>query len=247
LKNFQINFNQVKRIEHVDKLDKLEQFWISDNKIEVVENLPLSIKSLWIANNFIRELDNGILNHKLEDLNLSGNLLLSFADIFILSKLKTLKSLSLSDPNFGDNPICSLNNYRVFMLSHLSFLEMLDEINITVEEKREVEKTYKKKNLYYKNKIKTYHNISKSLFTLIKSLRRFNTVYKTMRLDYLYKRTKLLEYLKQKDGENESIDKELENIKGYIEKCYYNLDKVKEYENHIKNSIIEINDLMIVK
>jgi hypothetical protein len=162
--------------------------------------------------------------------------------------VKTLKSLSLSDPNFGDNPVCALNNYRVFTLSHLPFLELLDEITITAEERKEIEKTYKKKNLYYRNKIKSYHNISKSLFGLVKSVRNFQIVYRNMRLNYLDKRAKLLLYLKHKnEGDRDSIDKELENIKGYIEKCHSNIDKVKEYEGLLKDSIIEINDLMIVK
>jgi hypothetical protein len=224
----------------------LEQFWICDNSLTVIENLPLSIRSFWAGNNYIASLSDEILKYNLEDLNISGNLLLSFTDIFILSKIKTLKNLSLNDPNFGENPICALNNYRVFTLSHLPFLELLDEIKVTEDEKLEVEKIYKKKNLYYKNKIKTYHNMSKSLFSLIKSVKNFSITYKKLRLCYLYKRLKYLAYLKQKDSDP-NIEKEEENIKGYIEKVYTNIEKIKDYELQVKNSIVEINDLMIVK
>jgi hypothetical protein len=239
----------VKKIEHISLLENLETFWICENQISAIENLPKSIKSFWAGNNLITNLDNNILNYKeLSDLNISGNLINSLQDIFILSKLTSLKLLSFNDPNFGDNPICSINYYRIFIISHLPFLQILDEIRVTEDEKKEIDTIYKKKNLYYRNRIKTYHNISKSLFNLMKSAKNFYMVFKNYRMNYLYKRVKLLEYLKDKEGQSaEEIEKEITNIQNYIEKCYKNIGFVKKCESEIKAEIENINDFMIVK
>ena len=185
--------------------------------------------------------------YKFTDLNIAGNLIISYLDIFTLSNIETLRNLNLNDPNFGENPICHINNYRVFVIRHLPFLEILDEIKVTVEEKKDIDCTYAKKNLFYRNKIKIYHNTSKSLFMFIKSIRNYHIVMKSLKIKYLMKRLNMLESIDKTEGNNEiSLLSDIENTKNYINKYKKSIDTVKEYVRELKSCIIDINDLMIV-
>ena len=86
MKELQINFNSISKLENLQNLEKLEKLWICENQIKKIENLPLNIQNLWIASNLIETLDiNLSLYKKLSEINLSGNLLNSFNDIYILS------------------------------------------------------------------------------------------------------------------------------------------------------------------
>ncbi len=51
----------------------------------------------------------------LEELNLADNRIASFAEIPHFARLAVrLRALYLSDPHFGDNPVCALCNYRTY-------------------------------------------------------------------------------------------------------------------------------------
>jgi hypothetical protein len=53
--------------------------------------------------------------HALEELNLADNRIASFAEIPHFARLSgRLRALYLSDPHFGDNPVCALCNYRTY-------------------------------------------------------------------------------------------------------------------------------------
>lgn len=47
----------------------------------------------------------------IRDLNLSGNKIGSFKEVLNLTRLPNLHHCNFSDPNYGENPICSLCNY----------------------------------------------------------------------------------------------------------------------------------------
>lgn len=72
----------------------------------------------------------------LEELNLASNQISSFREILNLSRLAALRSLSLSDPHFGDNPICKLCNYQTHVTFHLNQLNSLDMEAISENAKR---------------------------------------------------------------------------------------------------------------
>lgn len=191
----QVNFNFIEKIEYLDKL-KLEKLWICENKIHKIENLPKTITSLWIATNFIEELDENLIQYeKLTELNLSANLLSSFKDLFTLSHLKNLEILNLNDPNFGENPICLINNYRLYLLHRMPYLKILDEVVITKEEIDEFENVYLKKSVFYKNKIKQLNRISKMSFKLLKTFGWFFKMMKILQIYFFRKRIKMLQYI----------------------------------------------------
>lgn len=94
-------------------------------------------------------------NQRLEEFNVSRNKISSFRDILNLSKLGSLRSLSLMDPHFGDNPICRLCNYQTYVTYHLTGLQSLDMENISENAKRLAKAIYLKKKMYYNMRIKT--------------------------------------------------------------------------------------------
>ena len=120
LKELQVNFNYITTIDYIQKLEKLEILWLSENKISKIENIPSTVKSLNLATNLIEKLNttNEIDKYfNIEELNLANNFFLNLEDIFVLARLPKLKQLNFNDVNYGENPICTLNNYRVLIHS----------------------------------------------------------------------------------------------------------------------------------
>jgi hypothetical protein len=91
----------------------------------------------------------------LKDVMLSGNRICSFREILNLVHLPQLTNLSLSDPNFDDNPISSLFNYQTHVILHLPKLVILDSLQITEESRRIIGATVLKKIMYYNMRIST--------------------------------------------------------------------------------------------
>ncbi|CAM9515850.1 unnamed protein product, partial [Choristocarpus tenellus] len=56
----------------------------------------------------------------LTDVNLACNKIGRFKDLQPLSHLEDLRSLTLQDPHFGDNPVCGLPNYQTYVSYHLT-------------------------------------------------------------------------------------------------------------------------------
>ena len=118
LKKLHLNFNLIEKIDFgISKVITLKQFWICDNKIKKIENLPEHINNFWIANNYIENLPSDFHKYKnIENLNLSGNCLVDFKNIYILEKLPNLKILYLNNINYGENHICSFLNYKMMFI-----------------------------------------------------------------------------------------------------------------------------------
>ena len=87
-----INFNYIDKIPpFIKSLKKLRTFWICENSISILENLPINLENLWIANNEIEEIPENfdeLIN--LEILNISGNFIDDLKDLYILGKIKKL-------------------------------------------------------------------------------------------------------------------------------------------------------------
>ena len=131
----------------------------------------MSLRALWLCGNKISHIGNGrqifqwvlhyqwnigLNNNKcLEELNLASNRISSFRDILNLSRLSTLRCLSLADPHFGDNPICRLCNYQTYVTFHLAQLNSLDIEIISDNAKRLAKAIYLKKKMYYNMRMKT--------------------------------------------------------------------------------------------
>jgi Leucine-rich repeat (LRR) protein len=171
LKNLYLYSNRIEKIENLDQLKKLEVLSLNDNEIVTMENLDhLSLlKCLHIGNNRIKLIGNSLNNcTSLQELNLAGNRISSFREILHLSRLKSLLRLSLSDPNFSDNPICGLCNYQTYTVHHLPNLCTFDTIEVTQESRKLIGATIVKKRMYYNMRIIT---IRRNCDFLIKTLK----------------------------------------------------------------------------
>ncbi|RHY19432.1 hypothetical protein DYB32_010227, partial [Aphanomyces invadans] len=158
LTQLNLSSNSISKIEHLSSLTSLQVLWLNDNQIRHVAGLGacVQLKQLWLAKNDIETLETGLdANKALEEINLAANKLSSFQMLHGLNKLPALRSLSLSDPHYGDNPVCRLCNYQTYLLCQLPALAYLDSIELTSTNKQVADTTLIKKRMYYNMRIKT--------------------------------------------------------------------------------------------
>ena len=249
LQSLHLNFNKIEKIdEGIKKLEKLKNFWICENKIKIIENIPEEIENLWISNNLIENIPNDFYKYKyLKTLNISGNLIIDFQNIYNIEKLPKLKKLYLSDINYGENPICSFANYKMMILHIFKKIEILDQFKIDYEEKNEIESSYLKKTQFYKKKIRQTHKISKMIFHLMKGHKLFFKGLKYHQSRLLSQKIKLLEY---KIYEIEELglnsDLKIEDMKKEInilkDKIINNLKETEILDNNFKEIKQQISD-----
>lgn len=80
-----------------------------------------TLEELWLCRNRITEIGDGLpLGPTLRDVNLAHNRLGCFKELLKLAPLEGLRSLTLQDPHFGDNPVCGLSNYKTYVAYHLT-------------------------------------------------------------------------------------------------------------------------------
>ncbi|KAH9154748.1 hypothetical protein AeRB84_003209 [Aphanomyces euteiches] len=158
LTQLNLSSNHLEKIEGLSFLSALEVLWLNDNQISIVEGLSscVHLKQLWLAKNAIETLDTSLdHNQEIQDINLAANRLNSFQTLGSLHKLPLLRSLSLSDPHFGDNPVCRLCNYQTYLLCRFPTLSYLDTIELSSSNKQVADTTLTKKRMYYNMRIKT--------------------------------------------------------------------------------------------
>lgn len=256
LEKLQLNFNQIERIDDdTIKLNHLRVLWLCENKIKKIENIPNTIEELWLANNQIENIPKEIENFQsLYFFNISGNFIMDFKDIFILQNLSKLSKLYLSDVNFGDNPICQYSNYRSAILHLIPKLDILDQIVISQEEKKDVENMYAKKYLFYKNKIRHLHKICKMVFQLLKTNKLFVDEMKIQQARFFSQRKKMLEFAKyekevlkvENETKIEDIEKEVNASQDKLNICLKLIEFVDSNFKFIKQYISELNNFAIV-
>ncbi|KAI8619983.1 hypothetical protein BC830DRAFT_1059795 [Chytriomyces sp. MP71] len=255
--------NRIKRIQGLDSLEKLETLWISDNEITRIENLNhlRNLTELHLGNNNIRAIGESINdNQKLEILNLAGNKLSSFRDILFLAILPNLASLSLSDPNYTDNPLCTLSNYQTHVIYHLPQLHILDTLEVTDESRRIISATVLKKRMYYNMRIRT---IKRNTNFLIKLLQ-VRTDEDESRLEgvlaQLMKKGKVVQRLKDdlglgtyRDGRTDSatlmdqLDEARTRIQQLIESKMKILANFHQHKKDVTTQILQQSDMAIRK
>lgn len=256
LEALHLNFNHISKIEEpIASMSQLKKIWLSENKITKIENLPKEIEELWLANNMIEKIPNEIAQYpNIEFLNIAGNFILDFEDIYNLQELKKLKKLYLSDINFGENPICQFSNYRSAMIHLLPNVGWLDQIRVSPEERKDVDNMYTKKYLFYKNKIRHTHKICKMIFQFLKTNKLFVTQMKLHQARFFSQRKKMLEFAKYEKeilkAENETkieeIEKEIEVSKDKQNICFKLISLIEANFKFIKQFISNINNLSIV-
>ncbi|KAJ3129093.1 Leucine-rich repeat-containing protein 9 [Physocladia obscura] len=157
-------------MQGLEKLVNLEVLWLCDNEIIQIEKVRClkMLRELHVGNNRIASIGESLNeNMSLESLNIAGNRLSSFRDVLFLAILPKLASLSLSDPNCADNPICFLSNYQTHVIYHLPNLKVLDTLEITEESRRIISATVLKKRMYYTMRVRTIKRNTNFLIKLL--------------------------------------------------------------------------------
>ena len=255
-----MNFNYIDKIPtFFSSLKKLHTFWICENNISVLENIPINIKNFWIANNEIEIIpDNFDELINLEVLNISGNFIDDIKYLYILGKIKSLKRIYLSDINFGENPICQYNNYRKIMVYIFNYVDIIDQIKLTEKEKSEVENFFKFNVIINNDKIKHNYKICKMIFRIMKTFKFFFSSFQFYKLQELSLKLKEVEYTKYEkisfDNNNinnininiDNFNNEIEDIKSDINKSLSECENINNFFHKLKNIICNLNDLSII-
>ena len=180
LKLLCLSSNKIRKIRCLDKCENLEKIWLDDNKIDSVDGLNSlsNLQDLNLAQNQIEYLGVGFDELiSLRELNLSANKIGNFKEVLNLNRLPKLESCLFNDVNYGDNPICQLCNYQIFVLFNIPKITKLDGIQVSDETKNFAETTFMKKRMYYNMRIKTIQRNSYNIIKLLKickKIRKFN-------------------------------------------------------------------------
>jgi len=256
LEELHLNYNQIVKIENpISNMKKLKKIWICDNKIKILENLPECIENLWLANNLIEKIPDDIEKHKnINFLNIAGNCIIDLKDIYNIQKLTKLKRLYLSDINYGENPICHYSNYRSLLIHFFPDINILDQIIISPEERKEIESMFIKRNLFCKNKIRQNHKITKMIFQILKTHKLFLINMKLQQCNYFSQKKEMINFARYEkesllainNASIEEIYKEIDELEEKKEKCLKIIEIINERFKIIKQYISELNDLNIV-
>ncbi|KAG1695276.1 hypothetical protein DVH05_020655 [Phytophthora capsici] len=157
LRQLNLSSNKIRKLENLDALVNLETLWVNQNLLERLDGLwrLTKLTQLWVSRNRIDRIDTALnCCENLTELNLADNRLSSFKGLLSLTNLDKLTFLTLSDPHFGDNPVCRLCNYQTYLMCQLPRLEFLDTLELSARNKQIAEATMIKKKMYYNMRIK---------------------------------------------------------------------------------------------
>ncbi|ORY40328.1 L domain-like protein [Neocallimastix californiae] len=126
-----IDNNDIEYIDFLSSLKYLQKLNASSNKIMLFDpkyEFP-SLTQLNLENNSIRNLKGMKKLTSLMELYLGNNYISETSNIFYLKELQRFIILDLTG-----NSICSIKNYRLFIIFHLSKLKVLDGVANTLKE-----------------------------------------------------------------------------------------------------------------
>uniref|UniRef100_A0A3Q3KZ46 Leucine rich repeat containing 9 n=1 Tax=Mastacembelus armatus TaxID=205130 RepID=A0A3Q3KZ46_9TELE len=151
--------NEICEIANLEKQINLEVLWLNNNCITQIQGLNTlqNLKELNLADNIIEKIGQSLdPNVSLQNLNLSGNKIISFKELTLLACLPDLKELALNDPTSPPNPVCLLCNYATHVLYHMPGLQRLDMYDVSSTQVKEAaESTVMKKMMYYNMRVRT--------------------------------------------------------------------------------------------
>jgi Leucine-rich repeat (LRR) protein len=233
LKKLNLSSNNIQSMEPVSMLDALEELWLCDNSIERLEGLWRATKltTLWVCRNRIERIDsalNACVN--LVELNLADNRIFSFKSLLSLANLDQLSVLTLSDPHYGENPVCRLCNYQTYVMCQLTRLSWLDTVELSSRTKQIAEATMLKKKMYYNMRIKCMKRDAHHRIRRANDVRRNHEQHIEMNISALARHKKEIEQAlldlaceemgKMDDEEAQSMRDKLRAIDEYLtEKC----------------------------
>ncbi|VDN96605.1 unnamed protein product [Rodentolepis nana] len=153
--------NMIKHIEDLSSTTTLRRLWVNDNEIVTlteIENLT-NVVDLNLAGNQISRLNNLLAPlSNLETLNISHNLLYDLQDIFLLSNLPKLKSLSLNDSEYPPS-IISLQPHILLALSYqIPQLDAIDGIRLDKPFRFLIDSIIRDKKLFFYSIFRHRHN-----------------------------------------------------------------------------------------
>ncbi|XP_072553067.1 leucine-rich repeat-containing protein 23 [Salminus brasiliensis] len=120
LRHLYLAQNKIKQLEGLEKLERLTTLHLRDNQLETLDGLSPSMKSL-------------------QYLNIRGNLLSSRQALQgLVGVAHTLRAIVLAD-----NPLSEMEDYRLFVLTHLPLLERVDKEQVSSEERTEAQERVK--------------------------------------------------------------------------------------------------------
>ncbi|CAK4672014.1 unnamed protein product, partial [Aphanomyces euteiches] len=147
LRQLLLHNNHIRVIENLEGVPKLQKLWLHSNSISTIENLHgcTDLRELWLQDNNISALGGLDQLTNLHNLALSKNYLSHFEELAKLSHLPNLCSLTLSDEDFGSNPITRESGYRLFVINQLKQVRILDGLEIQTKDQRAAEEEYMKR------------------------------------------------------------------------------------------------------
>nr|CUU99318.1 hypothetical transcript [Hymenolepis microstoma] len=153
--------NRISQIEDLSSSTTLRRLWVNDNEIFILtemENLT-SVVDLNLAGNQISRLNNSLMPlSNLETLNISCNLLYDLQDIFLLSNLPKLKSLTLNDPEYPPS-IIALQPHILLALSYqIPQLDTIDGIRLDKSFRFLIDSIIRDKKLFFYSIFRHRHN-----------------------------------------------------------------------------------------
>ncbi|CAD7968100.1 unnamed protein product, partial [Amoebophrya sp. A120] len=150
-------------------MKNLEVLWMTENQITTLKGLDClrNLKELNVANNRISRIKSfEVPIRSLQRINLAKNTIRNFPDVLDLAKIRNLKELHLSDPDFGDNPICSLCNYTVALVQYFKHVSIVDQQYISEEIVKNSDKIWHSKTLYYDMRIESLNRQMQQAFEI---------------------------------------------------------------------------------
>jgi Leucine-rich repeat (LRR) protein len=137
LKILRLSNNKIQKINFLSHLPKLFEVDLSKNFIKNIDktsfNIPNVISNLKIEDNIIKTLANIEALQCLTKLSLNGNKLTDLNEIDRLIGMNYLEELALFN-----TPLCKKNLYRQNIVKKLTKLKILDNAEITIEERNKL-------------------------------------------------------------------------------------------------------------
>ncbi|ELU10705.1 hypothetical protein CAPTEDRAFT_44232, partial [Capitella teleta] len=130
-----LSYNTIERIEKLDRLTLLKDLNLSFNSISKIEGLETlkCLQTLNLTGNRIEHIPSWIGKNlkALRVFKIAKNQLQSLHEFSKLRPVRDLSTLTVAE-----NPVCQLSHCRLFLVYHLTTLEILDSQVVTEDERR---------------------------------------------------------------------------------------------------------------
>nr|XP_034175549.1 leucine-rich repeat-containing protein 9-like isoform X2 [Osmia lignaria] len=154
LRKLYLYSNELPSIPNLEACTNLTTLFLSGNDIYELKNIDklILLQELNLANNKLERINKiSWKKSELHYLNLAGNYLCTMKDVQNLSRLQKLNSLVFGDPLYGDCPLVTLCNYRIYVIHYVPRIKKLDHYNICEKERYCI-------NHFFKRQL-AYHNV----------------------------------------------------------------------------------------